>query len=500
MQTLSIYSLLPLFVALLAEGLMLATFTWIRVQKCLHAFLLIALLFSASLVFKLNLHHPYLVTYFGSWPHSFGISFVIDHFSALMILIISIITLATGYFALTDIEGTQFQAGFLPAFWFLVIGMLGAVMTGDLFNLYVWFEMMLISSFILMGLGNPEKWLMNKFKYVLTNLIGTMLFLTAIAFIYGLTGSLNMADLALYFQHPPNPALALTLILFLLVGFAVKAALFPVFSWLPASYHTTSTTASAIMGGLLSKIGVYVIIRVFTLIYPVNISLPLQVVLMTLAALTMVIGVLGAAAQYDYRRILSFHIISQIGYMILGLALATPLALAATVFFIIHNILAKSALFLTAGTAKNFTQENDIRKMGGLYRRTPWLAALFFISALALAGLPPLSGFWAKYLLIQASFNAHALFLAITALAVSIVTLYSMIKIWNYAYLHAPAHQKTMPPLSTRIRLILPIGFIVLYILFLSFSPQIFYNFCQETGVQLMTPQTYIQAVGGINS
>jgi multicomponent Na+:H+ antiporter subunit D len=391
---------------------------------------------------------------------------------------------------------------FLPAFWFLNIGMFGSVMTGDLFNLYVWFEMMLIGSFILMGLGNPKVWLSNKFKYVVLNLIGTLLFLTAIAFVYGMAGTLNMADLAVYFgqAHQP-PGLDLMVMLFLLLGLSVKAALFPVFSWLPASYHTTSATASAIMGGLLSKIGVYVMIRLFTLIYPLSHAPLLRDILLILAALTMVIGVLGAAAQYNYRRILSFHIISQIGYMIFGLALNTPLALAATLFFIAHNILAKTSLFLTGGVAQHVTKNNDIRHMGGLYRQTPSLAALFLISALALAGIPPLTGFWAKFLLIQESLSNHFVLLAGIALAVSILTLYSMLKIWAYAYLSR--REQLSPYIVEKIQylgLIAPIIFIVGIILLFSFLPQPLYSYCESVAQQLFNAPLYIQTVLGATS
>ena len=340
-----IISLMPLCIALSTEVLMLATMTRIRLQKYIHAAALILLLASSIGLFFLLKISPYWITNFGSWSAPFGITFVIDGLSIFMIILVTLIALSTGFYALTDIDEGQFKAGFLPAFWFLMIGMLGSVMTGDLFNLYVWFEMMLISSFILMGLGKPKQWLLNKFKYVVLNLTGTMLFLTGIALIYGMAGTLNMADLANYFAHTTESGLALSVMLFLLLGMALKAALFPVFSWLPASYHTTSTTASALMGGLLSKIGVYVMIRVFTLIYPLHNAPILRDVLLVLAGCTMIMGVLGAAAQYNYRRILSFHIVSQIGYMVFGLAINTPLALAATLFFIAHNILEDKFIF-----------------------------------------------------------------------------------------------------------------------------------------------------------
>jgi multicomponent Na+:H+ antiporter subunit D len=490
-------AILPLIVNLSVLAILTACWNSIRWQKIIHVIGLFFLLLATLLIFIQVYKQHYLIVEFGNWQAPFGIIFAVDGLSAIMLNVTSVIALLCGIYALNDISDAQFRQGFLHAYWLLLLGITGAVSTGDLFNLYVWFEITLIASFILLGLGKPKKWLLNKFKYVVLNLLATMLVLIGIAFIYGMSGTLNMADLAVFFSKAgDNSLLALIVISFMFVAFAIKAGLFPVFSWLPASYHTTSFSATALMGGVLTKIGVYTIIRLFTLICPLH-NQKLQLLLLFLAGATMISGVLGAAAQYDYRRILTFHVVSQIGYMLLGLAVFTVNALAACLFFIVHNVVTKTALFLTSGIAHRLTGAVDIRQMGGLYQQAPGLSLLFFIAAFALAGLPPLSGFWGKYLLIQSALAEHHIFSVIVALAVSMITLYSMIKIWNYAYWQTPQSTIALPSKAQHAGLMLPTLSMVAIVLALSFFPQFFYNFMLMAARQLMEPAGYITAVLG---
>jgi multicomponent Na+:H+ antiporter subunit D len=269
--------------------------------------------------------------------------------------------------------------------------------------------------------------------YVVLNLVATMMFLLAAGMLYGASGSLNMALLAQAFAAGEVPATAHAAVVLMLTAFSIKAALFPVFGWLPASYHVAWTPVSALFAGLLTKVGVYALIRIVTLFWPdAGIA---HEVLLWVACATMLIGVLGAAAQVEVRRILSFHIVSQVGYMILGLAIATPLALAGAVFYLIHHIVVKANLFFIGGIAARLTGSERLAAMGGLYARAPWLALLFAIPALSLAGIPPLSGFWAKFVLVKASLDASAWIAAGVALLTGIFTLLSMSKIWNEAFL-----------------------------------------------------------------
>ena len=278
-----------------------------------------------------------------------------------------------------------------------------------------------------------------------------------------------MADLAMVLpQTESSAALTLSAMMFLL-AFGIKAGFFPMFFWLPASYHTASIIVSAVFAGLLTKVGVYALFRVFTLLFEVDNGI-LKPLIAVFAAGTMLFGVFGAAVQWDVRRILSFHIISQIGYIMLGLAIATPLAMAGAVFYIIHHIVVKANLFFVAGAIHRATGTFDLRKSGGLMKSSPMLAVLFAIPALSLAGIPPLSGFWAKLMVVDASFQGDAAWLAGIALFVGLLTIFSMSKIWIEAFWKEPLRK-------TRVRtvpaaMIAPIAVLGAITLAIGFNPE----------------------------
>jgi len=270
-------------------------------------------------------------------------------------------------------------------------------------------------------------------KYVTINLLATLLFIAAIGLLYGLTGTLNMADLHRKIPLVADRGVVTAVAVLFLAAFGIKAAVFPLFFWLPAAYHTPPVSVSAIFAGLLTKVGIYALIRFFTLVFVIDTAY-FHLLLLAVAALTMISGVLGAAAQNEFRRILSFHIISQVGYMVLGLALQTRLALAGTVFYLVHHIIVKANLFLVSGVVKQLKGSFELAQLGGIYRRNGWIAVLFFIPAFSLAGFPPLSGFWAKMILIRASLDVHQYWLACVAAVVGLLTVYSMTKIWGEAF------------------------------------------------------------------
>jgi multicomponent Na+:H+ antiporter subunit D len=378
------------------------------------------------------------------------------------------------------------------------MGVNGAFLTGDVFNLYVWFEVMLIASFVLMALGGSREQLEGSFKYVTLNLMASAMFLAAVGTLYGISGTLNMADVALRTGDMSQPGLLMTVAMMLLVAFGIKAAVFPLFFWLPASYHTPAPAVSAVFAGLLTKVGVYALIRTFTLMF-VQDPVYTHWLLLVIAGFTMVTGVLGAAAQSDFRRLLSFHIISQIGYMIMGLALWSPLALAGAVFYIVHNIIAKTNLFLIAGVVGRLRGTEDLKELGGFYRTRPALSVLFLVSALGLAGLPPLSGFWAKYILVKAGLDAGSHAIIGVALGVSLLTLFSMTKIWAQVFWKdAPGDGTDNPlgkaalwsfgvPVATLAILTIAVG--------LGFEPML--QLSLRASEQLLDPTAYVIAVLG---
>jgi multicomponent Na+:H+ antiporter subunit D len=304
-----------------------------------------------------------LVTQVGGWPAPFGITLVADLFSAIMVVMSALIGFAVQLYSLASMNREREVFGYYPFLHVLIMGVNGAFLTGDLFNLYVWFEVMLMSSFVLMALGRNKGQASGAIKYVTMNLIASSVFLAALGLLYGIFGTLNMADLAVKFAQARTDSEASGLIsaiaALFLIAFGIKAAVFPLFFWLPDSYFAPHPAVSAVFAGLLTKVGVYALIRVFTLIFPVGGS-AFQTLLVWVAGLTMLTGVLGAVAQYEVRRILSVHIISQIGYMVMGLALFTPLALGGAISYIFHNVMVKTGLFLVAGVMERSAGTGDL--------------------------------------------------------------------------------------------------------------------------------------------
>jgi multicomponent Na+:H+ antiporter subunit D len=434
----------------------------------------------------------------GEWPAPFGITLVADLLSAVMVVITGITGLAIAIYALADVEERKEQLGYHALYQVLLAGVCGAFLTGDLFNLYVWFEVMLISSFGLLVMGGNRQQLDGGIKYVTLNLVSTVMFLTGIGLLYGMTGTLNMADLHGAVQEVENEGLLVTVSMMFMVAFGVKAAVFPLFFWLPASYHTPTVSVSAIFAGLLTKVGVYALLRMFTLVFTTDVAYT-HSILLWIAGLTMVTGVLGAAAMNDFRRILSFHIVSQIGYMIMGLALFTPLAIVGAVFYLVHHIIVKANLFLVAGVARRIAGSTELNHIGGLYKTAPLLAFLFLIPAFSLAGFPPLSGFWAKFILVKAALEGGGYVIAGVALAVGLLTIYSMTKIWGNAF-WKPHPAGVSPKLSVlpakdRAALLVPIVVMASLTCVIGLFPEPFVLFAERAAEQLLNPQAYVDIV-----
>lgn len=440
-----------------------------------------------------------LVSQMGNWPAPFGITLVADHLSAVMVLITAVINLAVVTYSRTDIDAALVSRGYYPLLQTLTGGICGAFLTGDLFNLYVWFEVMLLSSFGLLVLGQEKSQLDGGVKYVVINLFSTVLMLTGIGLLYGLTGTLNMADLHLKLKLIGDRGLQTAIAMLFMGAFGIKSALFPLFFWLPASYHTPPVAISAIFSGLLTKVGVYALIRMFTLVFDLNTPY-IHTVLLIMAAFTMVTGVLGAAAHNEFRRILSFHIISQVGYMVLGLALNSSLALAGAVFYLIHHIIVKANLFLVSGVVRRVGGAFELSRLGGIYGRHGWIALLFFVPAFSLAGFPPLSGFWAKMILIRASLEIHQYLVAAIAAAVGLFTIYSMTKIWGEVF-WKPAPTSGSPEASAAERpsvwMIGPIAGLALLTVIIGLGVEPVFKIAMAAAEELRNPELYVIAVLG---
>ncbi|MFO7558506.1 MAG: Na+/H+ antiporter subunit D [Desulfobacterales bacterium] len=437
----------------------------------------------------------------GNWPAPFGITLVADHLSGIMTAVTGILGLSVAFYSRSEITSHIREGGYEPLTQILTGGVCGAFLTGDLFNLYVWFEVMLMASFGLLVLGRKKIQFDGGVKYVMINLFSTLLFISGIGLLYGMTGTLNMADLHRAVQEVPDKALLTAVAAIFMTAFGIKAGIFPLFFWLPVSYHTPPVAVSAILAGLLTKVGVYSMIRLFSLVFVFD-TTRTQGILMTAAILTMVVGVLGAAAYNEFRRILSFHIISQVGYMIMGLALFTPLALTGVVFYVLHHMIVKANLFLIAGLSRQAGGSFELEFSGGLYKKYGLLSILFFIPAFSLAGFPPLSGFWAKMILIRAGLEINAYGAAAAAVVVGLLTVYSMTKIWGEAFWKPhPAEISSPNGVDTRplsIWMLLPVAMLAGMTLLIGLMPERFLSMAEQAAFELTHPEIYVNAVMGV--
>lgn len=369
----------------------------------------------------------------GQWAAPFGISLVADLLAVVMLLLSGGIGTLAVLFAFRTVEVARQRMFFYPLFQFLIAGVNGAFLTGDLFNLFVFFEVLLIASYILVALGGRGFNLQEAFKYVMINSVGSALFLFGVAVVYGSTGTLNMAHLSLIVaEHGQSGPLAVAAVIFLLV-FGLKGAIFPLFFWLPTAYFAPNTAVSAFFAGVLTKVGVYCILRIFTLVFNQDPGYT-HTLILVLAGATMFIGVVGAVAQVDFKRILAYHSISQVGYMLMGIGIGNFWGIAGAILFMVHHSVVKSCLFFISGVSEQITGTTHLKQMGGLLSTHPGLTALFFTASMSLAGMPPLSGFFGKYLLLQAGLmDGHWLIVAVS-LFVGTLTLFSMIKVLRYAF------------------------------------------------------------------
>jgi len=486
---------LPIFIPFLLILILLAVRNsraaqWISVFGSL-------LLFVVSLFLFISLKDTKIITLnMGAWEAPFGISLVLDYFSGLMLVTASLIVFCLSVYSIYFMEGEHRNNKFYVFFFSLTMGVNGAFLTGDAFNLYVWFEVILISSFVLITLGNSKQQLEGGIKYMALNLIGSLFFLAGLGLLYGKTGTLNMAHLAHILRASVQPVLINTSAVLFFMAFGIKAALFPLFFWLPASYHTPNITVTSIFAGLLTKVGVYVLIRFFTLFFVQDQTFWLNLFLI-IAGLTMVVGGMAASTHYDTRRILSYHIISQIGYMIMGLGIYTPLAIAGAIFFTIHNMIAKTNIFLVAGLINRSKGTFYLKDIGGLFKQSPVLAVLFIIPAFALAGVPPLSGFFAKFVLIKAGIEAGQFIIVGVAIATAMLTLYSMIKIWNEAFLKkSPAGSESESNfIKPSFPELLPSIILGAASLLIGVFAATVFAYTMEAAEQLLVPTSYIESV-----
>ncbi|NVM93629.1 Na+/H+ antiporter subunit D [Arthrobacter wenxiniae] len=447
----SVASLAPLAVALPMLGAALA-FVLIRhprAQRRVSLAILALTLALEVLVLAVVWTSGPVAVHLGGWAPPFGIVMVADQFSSLLLVVssavsLSVLVFASGQGAADGEEGGPVSV-FHPTYLILVAGVSNAFLAGDLFNLYVGFEILLTASYVLMTLGGTGSRIRAGITYVVVSVVSSMLFLIAIAMVYGATGTVTLADLAVKLGQL-DPGTQHVLHVLLLVAFGIKAAVFPLSFWLPDSYPTAPAPVTAVFAGLLTKVGVYAIIRTETLLFPTD---HFNAVLLWVALLTMVVGILGALAQTDIKRLLSFTLVSHIGYMIFGVGLSSVAGLAATIFYVIHHITIQTSLFMVTGLVERRGGTSAILRLGGLAKLSPVLAVLYFIPAMNLAGIPPFSGFLGKLGLLQAGVadgSPLAYTLVVGGVVASLLTLLVMARVWNRVFWRSTADAEDPDP------------------------------------------------------
>lgn len=427
----------PLFVALPLLGAFLAALAGPRVRRLPDIVAMVATLVTLALavpaVFLVR-EHGVLIYEMGGWPPPVGISLVLDGLSVFMLITVNLVAFLVAVFSISYMERFTDKWNFYALFLLMLAGMNGVIATGDLFNLFVFLEVASVASYALVAFGTGRQELEAAFKYAVMGTVGSLFILLGIVMLYSFTSTLNMADMGQVLAGQDAGKLLALVAVFFLAGFGLKAALVPFHAWLPDAHPSAPAPISAMLSGVLIKaLGVYAICRVFYNI--LGMAGPVQSVLLGLGALSMVVGVLLAVGQWDFKRLLAYHSISQIGYVMLGIGLGTPLGILGGLFHLFNHSIFKSLLFLDSGAVEYAAGTRDLKQMGGLAKRMPVTGATSLVASMSIAGIPPFNGFWSKLIIIMAAVEAGRYGYAFWAVFASILTLASFMKVMKYGFL-----------------------------------------------------------------
>lgn len=427
----------------------------------------------------------------GNWPAPYGISLVADMFAALLVVTTSIVVFCSLLYAFNTIGLAREKNYFYPLVLLLLTGINGSFLTGDIFNLFVCFEVMLVASYVLISLGGDKPQLQESLKYLITNLIASTFFLIAIAYLYNIVGTLNMADISVRIASVGQSGLLTTVALIFLIAFSLKAGLF-LFYWLPGSYSAPPQVIAAIFAALLTKVGIYAIIRIFTLIFYHDPQVT-HLLIGIMAGITMLLGAIGAIAYADIKRILTYNVIIGVGFLLAGLAAFNYEGLSGSVYYIIHDMIVKGLVFMLGGTVIYYTQTSRIKDLSGLIRIFPLLGWMFFITALSLAGIPPFSGFIGKMFITTGTFAGNYIWLGGIGLFTSLIVLYSLMKIfmncfWGYTNVTLEKSEKHKA-------IMLPLLILTIFTIGLGLGVEGIVSYVDMAANDLLNPAIYINAV-----
>ncbi|QOT11690.1 Na+/H+ antiporter subunit D [Paenibacillus sp. JNUCC32] len=484
---------LPLLIPLVTAVMLIFCSKYVRAQRWISAVSILINLLCALFIVNQVSNEGIQTLHMGGWQPPYGIVFVADMLAALLVLTTLIVAGACLFYAFRSIGEEREKHYFYPFFQFLLAGVIGSFLTGDLFNLFVCFEVMLIASYALIVLGGTKRQLRETLKYMLINIISSTLFVAAVAYLYGTVGTLNMAHLSLRVAEVQQDGILSVIGLLFLIVFALKAGLF-LFFWLPGSYSAPPAAVTALFGALLTKVGLYAIIRTFTLIFHHDTG-NIHAVIGWMAAATLVLGSLGAVAYKDLGRILNYNIIISVGFIAFGVAVASSDSLNGAVFYLMHDMIAKALLFILGGIIMASAGASKLSEMGGLMKRHPLVGWMFFIVALALVGIPPLSGFLGKVLIVRGGLSEGHYALTGLALASSLAVLYSLIKVFMGAFWgEFPGPNESRPVRIHRTAYAGAIGLAIIVIV-LGVGSEWVYSYTSQASAVLSDPSLYIHAV-----
>jgi multicomponent Na+:H+ antiporter subunit D len=424
--------ILPIIIPLLTGMVMIFLRRRVRLQQWLSVIsMLLTLGISVFIIHRIS-RQGIIALDVGGWQAPYGISLVGDMLSALLVTVATFICLMCTLYAFGSINNDHKVHFIYPYILLLLCGVNGSFLTGDIFNLFVFFEVMLISSYVLLALGGKKIQLRESIKYVIINVISSTLFVIAIAYLYSITGTLNMAHLSERIATIGQDGLLTTVSFIFLTAFGLKSGLF-LFFWLPGSYSAPPPAIAALFAALLTKVGIYAIIRTFTLIFYHQPEIT-HTVILCMAAITMILGALGAISYWEIKKILAYNVIVAVGFILFGVGMATFDSLTGALFYLIHDMLAKALIFILGGAIISIFGSGKLRNFSGLILFRPSLGWLFFIAALALAGVPPLSGFVGKVIILKGGITEGHLIMSGIGIITSLLVLYSVMKIFIHSF------------------------------------------------------------------
>lgn len=485
--------LFPIIIPFIFATILMLFPNKIRMQRLFALIGTIATLLSSAFLLAKVYNDGIQVVTLGSWPAPFGISMVSDLFSALLVVTTSLIVLFVILYSFPTIGIKREKSFYYPLVLFLMTGVNGAFTTGDIFNLFVFVEVLLMASYALIVHGGERKQLRESIKYLLVNIISSALFVVAVAFLYSVTGTLNMADLAVKIPQIENTGILTVIAVLFLVVFGFKAAIFPLYFWLPASYQAPPIPILALFGALLTKVGVYAIMRTYTLFFTMNIGFTHEL-LAIIAVLTILAGCVGALAYFDVKKIIIYNIIIAVGVILFGVSQMNEAGIQGSILYLIHDMMIKAALFFLVGITAVIFGTSDLRKMGGLMKTYPVLGWTYLVAAFGLAGIPPLSGFPGKLLIIQGGFEGPQFWGSIVILSTSLIVLLSATRIFIYAFWGEAVETKPLKK-SAYHAMLIPSVILVAITVFFGVGAELFMPFVSDAAEVLLNPSLYIEAV-----